>query len=106
MSRSLPTSRPRERVLFEEKPEVDLGLLYAVTVMLVFDDIVMTLLLINLGAPELMVTIILVINAVLFALIFSYAHLRRVTLTDRRVVVRFGISRTSIPISSIRSFTD
>lgn len=100
--RTLERSIP-ERVLFEEKPEADLGLLYAIVVMIVFDDIVITLLVINLEAPELMVGVILALNAILFALVFSFASLRKVKLTDRRVVVRFGISRSAIRIPNIRS---
>jgi hypothetical protein len=102
--RTLERSIP-ERVLFEEKPEADLGLLYAIAVMIVFDDIVITLLMINLGAPELLVGVILALNAVLFALVYSFTRLRKVKLTDRRVIVRFGISRSSILIPNMRSVT-
>lgn len=102
--RTLERSVP-ERVLFEENPEADLGLLYAIAVMIVFDDIVITLLMINLGAPQLMVGVIFVLNAILFALVYSFFRLRRVKLTDQRVIVRFGISRSSIRIPNIRSVT-
>jgi hypothetical protein len=94
-----------ERVLFEEKPEADLGLLYAIAVMVAFDDVVITLLLINLDASQLMIGVILAFNAVLFAFVFSFVRLRKVKLTTRRVVVRFGISRSVILISNIRSVT-
>jgi hypothetical protein len=92
-----------ERILFEEKPEADLGLLYAIVVMVLIDDIILTLLLIHLGAPQLLVIVVIGMNAALLALAFSFVRLRKVRLTDRRVVLRFGISGSSILLSNIRS---
>ena len=102
--RALEKSIP-ERILFEEKPQADLGLLYAIIVVVFSDDIFVTLLLVYLGAPQLLLIAILGMNAALFVVIYSFVRLRRVRLTDRRVAIRFGIYGSSIRISSMLSVT-
>jgi len=93
-----------ERVLFTEKPETDAGLFVAVAAIVVTDNIVVVLLLLYLSLPELVVILVLISNILILGLVYSYVRFREVRLTNQRIFVRFGISRTSIPISNIRSF--
>jgi len=105
VTRKSAEKRVMERVLFTEKPETDTGLFAAVAGIVVMDNFVVVLLLLYLSLPELVVILVLISNILIFGLIYSYVRFREVRLTNQRIFVRFGISRTSIPISNIRSFT-
>jgi hypothetical protein len=93
-----------ERILFEEKPSADTGLFAAIAAILLIDDLVIALLLLYFDIPKEIFYVVAVINILLLGLLYSFVHFRRVKLTDQRVYVRFGISRSSILVSDIRSF--
>lgn len=94
-----------ERVLFEEKPKTDTSFFAAIVAMLLIDDFVVALVLLYLDIPREVLYVVVVINILLIGFVYSYVHSRSVKLTDQRIYIRFGISRSSILVSDIRSFS-
>jgi hypothetical protein len=94
-----------ERVLFEEKPSADTGLFVALAVILLIDDLAIALLLLYFNIPREVLYVVAVINILLLGFLYSFVTFRRVKLTDQRVYIRFGISRSSILVSDMRFFS-
>jgi hypothetical protein len=94
-----------ERVLFSEKPETDSGLFAAVAAIVGFDSIVMLLLLFYLSVPWFVIILILSGDVSIVVVIYSFIRFREVRITNKRVIIRFGVHRSSIPISNIRKFS-
>jgi hypothetical protein len=94
-----------ERVLFEEKPRSDNSFFAAIVSMLLIDDLVVVLLLLYFNVPKEVIYGVLGMNILLAGIVYSYVHFRTVKLTDRRIYIRFGLSRSSVPLADIRSFS-
>ena len=94
-----------ERVLFEEKPKSERSFFAAIVLILLIDDLIVALLLIYVNVPREVMYGVVVINILLIGFVYSYLHFRSVKLTDQRIYIRFGLSRSSVPLSNIRSFS-
>lgn len=102
MSKSV-AKRTAQRVLLEEKPEIGHEFFLLISVVMLIEDLPILLIISSLQLSWLVTNIIFAVNVFVFGLIFIFIHFRRVCLTDRRIVVRFGIFRSSVPLTSIRS---
>jgi hypothetical protein len=105
MTRNSAHNRYFERVLFKEKPKADNSFFGAIVLMLLIDDLVVVLLLLYLNVPIEVMYGVVVVNALLIGYVYVYLHFRTVKLTDHGVYIRFGISRSCVPLSEIRSFS-
>nr|MDO8098814.1 hypothetical protein [Candidatus Njordarchaeota archaeon] len=105
MSRKTGERSVMERIIFKEKPETDSGLFSAVAAIVVIDNFVVLLLLFYLDLAKFLVILILSVDILIIGVIYSFIQFREVRLTNKRILVRFGIYRSSIPISNIRSFS-
>ncbi len=92
-----------ELVLFDEKPEVDRGLFLVISAVMLLDDVSILVIMLSLELPWLIANIVLSVNVIVFGFLFIFIHFREVKLTNRRILVRFGLFRSSVSLSSIRS---
>jgi hypothetical protein len=104
MSKSA-ANRTAQRALLDEKPEIGHELFLVISAVMLIDDLLFLLIILSLELPWLVANVAIAVNVLVFGFLFIFIHSRRVCLTDRMIVVRFGIFRSSIPLSSVRSVT-
>jgi hypothetical protein len=100
MSKS-KTTKKVQRVLLEERPEIGHTLFLIISAVMLIDDLPILLISLALDLPWLVTSIVFAVNVLVFGSILMFIHFRRVCLTDRRVMVRFGAFRSSVPLKSV-----
>jgi hypothetical protein len=95
-------SRPIQRILLEEKPEIGRAVFYVISAVMLVEDLLIFLIIVSLDLPWLVTSIVFAVNVLVFGSILTFIRFRRVCLTDRRVMVQFGVFKSSVTLSSIR----
>jgi hypothetical protein len=96
-------ARKVQRVLLQEKPEIGHTFFLIISAVMLIDDLPILLISLVLNLPWVVTSIVFAVNVLVFGSIFMFIHFRGVSLTDRRVIVRFGAFRSSVPLKSVRS---
>jgi hypothetical protein len=94
-----------ENVLVEERPEIDHRLFLVISTVMLIDDLLVLLVILSLQLSWIVANIFLALNVLVFGFLFIFIHYRRVLLTDCKLLVQFGLFRSSVLLSSIRQVT-